>query len=65
MTSSDFTLIAPLVAALLVAGAVVLVDAIAPGRDRPVTAVALVACLAPARRANYRAACSSRRCRWP
>jgi NADH-quinone oxidoreductase subunit N len=42
MTWSDLTLIAPLVAALLVACAVLVVDAIAPGRDRPAIAVSLV-----------------------
>ena len=42
MTWSDFTLIAPLVAALLVAVAIIVVDMIAPGRSRPAIAVALV-----------------------
>jgi len=42
MTWSDLTLIAPLVAALLVAVAIIGVDMIAPGRSRPAIAVALV-----------------------
>ena len=42
MTWSDFTLIAPLVAALLVAVAIIVVDMIAPGRSRPAIAVTLV-----------------------
>jgi NADH-quinone oxidoreductase subunit N len=42
MTWSDFTLIAPLVAALLVAVAIIAVDMIAPGRSRPALAVTFV-----------------------
>jgi NADH-quinone oxidoreductase subunit N len=42
MTWSDLTLIAPLVAALLVAVAIIAVDMIAPGRSRPAIAVTLV-----------------------
>ena len=42
MTWSDFTLIAPLVAALLVAVAIIGVDMVAPGRSRPAIAVALI-----------------------
>ncbi len=42
MTWTDFPIIAPLVAALLVAVAIIGVDMIAPGRSRPAIAVALV-----------------------
>jgi NADH-quinone oxidoreductase subunit N len=42
MSASDFATIAPLVAAVLVAGAILVVDLIAPGRDRPAILVALV-----------------------
>ncbi len=42
MTWSDVTLIAPLIAALLVAFTIIVVDAIAPGRDRYAVAVGLI-----------------------